>query len=120
MQVTDGQSQWQSWSLPPLAQILISGLGLLVSLSLSAVLFLVGILNLVNGDLSAQDTLPMFNMGWMTLLVAGLLIPSFLFAARNLRKREISSSGKIKIFELSQASSGCCSRPYSSYWLQFH
>jgi hypothetical protein len=101
MQVTDGQSQWQSWSLPPLAQILISGLGLLVSLSLSAVLFLVGILNLVNGDLSAQDTLPMFNMGWMTLLVAGLLIPSFLFAARNLRKREISSSGKIKLFELS-------------------
>jgi hypothetical protein len=74
--------------LPPLIQILISGTGFLISLLFTVFLFLVGISNLLGGSISNQELLPFFSMGWSALLVAVLLLPSLMRAARLLAGKQ--------------------------------
>lgn len=66
-----------SW--PSVGQLLLSGLGILTLLPLSAGMFLLGLLMAAQGEYSRSQSLPLFSLGWAAALVSLLLLPSLLY-----------------------------------------
>lgn len=72
---------------PALVQLLVSGLGMLLSLTAASGFALAGVAALAS-NLSPQEVLPFFTLAWTSGLVAFLLLPSLVLALFRLLDRE--------------------------------
>src|SRR5512133_3920954 len=59
-----------------IGQLIISGLGLLTALLGAGGLFLIGLVNVFSGAQGLEESIPVFGMGWVNLLIVLLAIPS--------------------------------------------
>lgn len=65
--------------LPSLAQVLLSGVALLLFLSAAAGMFTAGLLAITVGRFSGGDVIPFFSLGWSATTIGVLLLPSLVY-----------------------------------------
>ena len=79
--------------LPPLFQLILSGIGLSISLLLGALFILGGVFGLIEQSLSSE-LLTFFSMGWSAFLVGGLFLPPLVQSVQQLTGKETHFSQK--------------------------
>jgi hypothetical protein len=73
----------RQFHIPSLLQLLVSGVGLLISLTSAVGLFVFGLMGLA-GEMDGLDLNPLINLGWTSLAIAVLLVPSIVYAFQRL------------------------------------
>ncbi len=79
--------------LPSILQLLISGFGLIFFLTSTVGLFIAGIFARFGGGLAGASSLPFFTLGWTSLAVCLLLLPSLVYALLRLFGRDDALPG---------------------------
>jgi hypothetical protein len=70
-----------------IAQIIVSGLGLVLSLAIAAGLGLFGLIGLVGSSVNLTSILALFSMVWISLLAAVFAVPSIVYSIQRMGRR---------------------------------
>lgn len=65
-----------SLHLPSIGQLVLSGLGMMSSLTAAGALPLMGLIALAEGRFASKDVFPFFSLAWMAVVISLLLFPS--------------------------------------------
>ncbi len=98
MSVIQEQPQKMGLFLPPLIQLVISALGLMVSILIAIFIFVSGGLIVITEGFSSEELLPFFSMAWSALFIAALLIPSIVTSIRLLTGKNTSQIHHNRLF----------------------
>lgn len=87
------QPPFEGLFLPPLLQLLLSGSGLLITGLFGLLVFMAGVMGLLQGSKSSE-LLPLFSLGWSAALICALFVPSVVSSSRKLSGKESPRSPK--------------------------
>lgn len=79
------QTRPQEYQLLTIAQLVVSGLGLVLALLAAGGLALFGLFGLFGRSTNLAEAVPLFSMAWISLLVGLLAVPSVIFSIQRLR-----------------------------------